>query len=113
MLVVPTCQHARLDLVRMGDTVEGEKDRLLEQVGVLSLPRLLVLMCIRVYVDSCGCAEDWRGGVRGKKVGQVRGREGETHAFADRRWYTCIILVRAHGEGAKVGYAVCVDARKV
>eukprot|EP00884_Botryococcus_braunii_P018057 jgi/Botrbrau1/4935/Bobra.0122s0017.1 len=31
MLVVPTCQHAKVDLVRVGDAVEGEKDRLLER----------------------------------------------------------------------------------
>ena len=30
--VVPTCQRARVDLVRTGEEPEGEKDRLLEQV---------------------------------------------------------------------------------
>jgi hypothetical protein len=33
MLIVPTCQRSDLDLVKMGDVVEGEKDRLLERVG--------------------------------------------------------------------------------
>lgn len=30
MLIIPTCQRAELDLVRMGPEIEGEKDRLLE-----------------------------------------------------------------------------------
>lgn len=39
MLVVPTCQQADYDLVRTGEKVEGEKDRLLERVrAVLLLP---------------------------------------------------------------------------
>jgi hypothetical protein len=33
MLVIPTCQHAAVDLVQMGERVETEKDRLLERVG--------------------------------------------------------------------------------
>ncbi len=33
MLVVPTCQHATLDLVQRGEKVEEEKDRLLERVS--------------------------------------------------------------------------------
>lgn len=32
MLVVPTCQQADYDLVRTGDKIESEKDRLLERV---------------------------------------------------------------------------------
>jgi hypothetical protein len=32
MLIVPTCQNAAVDLVRMGEEVETEKDRLLERV---------------------------------------------------------------------------------
>jgi hypothetical protein len=32
MLVIPTCQHARHDLVQMGDEIEAEKDRLLNVV---------------------------------------------------------------------------------
>eukprot|EP00877_Chromochloris_zofingiensis_P001843 jgi/Chrzof1/1165/Cz01g43050.t1 len=32
LLVVPTCQQADIDLVRTGDKVDIEKDRLLEQV---------------------------------------------------------------------------------
>lgn len=31
LLVVPTCQHAKIDLVNYGDHVENEKDQLLEQ----------------------------------------------------------------------------------
>jgi hypothetical protein len=33
MLVIPTCQHAVVDLVQMGERVETEKDRLLERVS--------------------------------------------------------------------------------
>lgn len=32
LLVIPTCQHAELDLVQTGENVEEEKDRLLENV---------------------------------------------------------------------------------
>jgi hypothetical protein len=32
MLIVPTCQQAVLDLVRTGEKVDTEKDRLLERV---------------------------------------------------------------------------------
>ncbi|KAG2448206.1 hypothetical protein HYH02_006791 [Chlamydomonas schloesseri] len=31
LLIVPTCQHATVDLVNTGERVEGEKDRLLER----------------------------------------------------------------------------------
>ncbi|GIL74692.1 hypothetical protein Vretimale_2326 [Volvox reticuliferus] len=31
LLIVPTCQHAAVDLVKTGENVENEKDRLLEQ----------------------------------------------------------------------------------
>jgi hypothetical protein len=37
ILIIPTCQHSDLDLVRVGEAVEDEKDRLLERVR-LSLP---------------------------------------------------------------------------
>ena len=37
MLVIPTCQQAGLDLVQMGERVEGEKDRLLERVRAAAL----------------------------------------------------------------------------
>ena len=33
LLVIPTCQHAKMDLVQTGENVEVEKDRLLENVG--------------------------------------------------------------------------------
>ena len=32
LLVVPTCQRSDMDLVRVGDVIEDEKDRLLEKV---------------------------------------------------------------------------------
>ena len=32
MLAVPTCQHSDVDLVRTGEKIEQEKDRLLERV---------------------------------------------------------------------------------
>ena len=32
LLVVPTCQHAKMDLVQTGDNVEQEKDYCLEKV---------------------------------------------------------------------------------
>ena len=31
MLIIPTCQHADMDLVQRGERVEDEKDRLLER----------------------------------------------------------------------------------
>jgi len=31
LLVVPTCQRSDMDLVRVGDVIEDEKDRLLEK----------------------------------------------------------------------------------
>ncbi len=34
LLIVPTCQHAVMDLVQVGEPIEQEKDKLLEQVGV-------------------------------------------------------------------------------
>jgi hypothetical protein len=33
MLVVPTCQQADYDLVRTGEKIDNEKDRLLERVS--------------------------------------------------------------------------------
>ena len=37
MLVVPTCQQADYDLVRTGEKIDCEKDRLLERVSGLSI----------------------------------------------------------------------------
>jgi hypothetical protein len=37
MLVVPTCQQADYDLVRTGEKIDTEKDRLLERVGSWAL----------------------------------------------------------------------------
>lgn len=54
MLVVPTCQQADYDLVRTGEKVEGEKDRLLERVraGLLLLCCCLVLAAVAQGVDT-------------------------------------------------------------
>jgi hypothetical protein len=32
LLIVPTCQHAAMDLVQTGEPVDEEKDKLLEKV---------------------------------------------------------------------------------
>ena len=34
LLIVPTCQRAAMDLVKVGEDVDVEKDKLLEQVTV-------------------------------------------------------------------------------
>ena len=47
LLILPTCQHAKMDLVQTGQLVEDEKDALLEKV---CLPRLALLM----YSIECG-----------------------------------------------------------
>jgi hypothetical protein len=36
MLIVPTCQQADYDLVRTGEKIDTEKDRLLERVRLAS-----------------------------------------------------------------------------
>lgn len=36
LLVIPTCQHASIDLVNVGDAVEAEKDALLERFFVFA-----------------------------------------------------------------------------
>lgn len=46
MLVVPTCQHSKLDIVQVGEAVEDEKNRLLENFFVRPLPLHILL---RVY----------------------------------------------------------------
>jgi hypothetical protein len=33
ILIIPTCQNSEVDLVRVGEEVEIEKDRLLERVS--------------------------------------------------------------------------------
>ena len=38
LLIVPTCQRAVMDLVKTGEEVEVEKDKLLEQVGCALVP---------------------------------------------------------------------------
>ena len=40
LLIVPTCQRAVMDLVKTGEEVEVEKDKLLEQVGRVPLPAM-------------------------------------------------------------------------
>lgn len=41
LFIIPTCQRSALDLVRTGDTIEQEKDRLLERVCNRPIPKLL------------------------------------------------------------------------
>lgn len=56
MLVVPTCQQADYDLVRTGEKIEGEKDRLLERVSVLGCC-WLVLGSVAQGVDTYMAAQ--------------------------------------------------------
>jgi hypothetical protein len=35
LLIIPTCQNSEVDLVRTGEIIEQEKDRLLETVSTL------------------------------------------------------------------------------
>ncbi|KAI3429551.1 hypothetical protein D9Q98_005639 [Chlorella vulgaris] len=56
MLVIPTCQQAELDLVRMGEKVEEEKDRLLErfvEFAKVVCERLEALGHWADYIDPC------------------------------------------------------------
>ncbi|KAL4855255.1 ATP-dependent RNA helicase DDX1 [Chlorella vulgaris] len=56
MLVIPTCQQAELDLVRMGAKVEEEKDRLLErfvEFAKVVCERLEALGHWADYIDPC------------------------------------------------------------
>jgi hypothetical protein len=64
MLIIPTCQHSDIDLVRTGEKVEDEKDRLLERVCPppplpacwLRPPRTLVhpnVVASSSYVNYC------------------------------------------------------------
>lgn len=48
LLIVPTCQHSKMDLVRTGEAVEEEKDALLEK----ELPGHAVLMMQSRCPDS-------------------------------------------------------------
>lgn len=50
LLIVPTCQHAAMDLVQTGEKVDVEKDLLLEKVCVYKGQR--VCPCLRVRVRS-------------------------------------------------------------
>ena len=56
LIAIPTMQHAREDLVKIGDNIEDEKDRLLETF--MTLPKryvrnLLVKAIFADYVDPC------------------------------------------------------------
>ncbi|KAL4427793.1 hypothetical protein ABPG75_001882 [Micractinium tetrahymenae] len=56
MLVIPTCQHAQVDLVQMGERVEQEKDRLLERFMEFAkavCERLVALGHWADYIDPC------------------------------------------------------------
>ncbi|KIY94315.1 hypothetical protein MNEG_13646 [Monoraphidium neglectum] len=56
LLVVPTCQHATLDLVKTGEAVDDEKDRLLERFmkwAVAVCARLLAAGHWCDYIDPC------------------------------------------------------------
>ena len=41
LLILPTCQHAKMDLVQTGQLVEDEKDALLEKVCLPELAQLV------------------------------------------------------------------------
>ena len=48
LLIVPTCQHSKMDLVQTGEAVEEEKDALLEKVqgnNLLVQRALLLVSC--------------------------------------------------------------------
>lgn len=56
LLIVPTCQHADLDLVSTGEKVEGEKDRLLERFmawAKVVCDKLLEQGHWADYIDPC------------------------------------------------------------
>ncbi|GAB4816225.1 hypothetical protein N2152v2_003271 [Parachlorella kessleri] len=56
MLVIPTCQHATLDLVQRGEKVEAEKDRLLERFMSFAKPiceKLEAAGYWADYIDPC------------------------------------------------------------
>ncbi len=50
LLIVPTCQHSKMDLVQTGEAVEEEKDALLEKVQGNNLPVQRALLLV-----SCFC----------------------------------------------------------
>jgi hypothetical protein len=56
MLIVPTCQHSGMDLVNVGDKVDGEKDRLLERFVAWSsriCEKLIATGNWADYIDPC------------------------------------------------------------
>lgn len=64
MLVVPTCQQADYDLVRTGEKIENEKDRLLERVrccklsaakGLLGVTLLRAVTALQLCTISIHC----------------------------------------------------------
>ncbi len=46
LLIVPTCQHSKMDLVQTGEAVEEEKDTLLEKVRRAATCLYSVLCCL-------------------------------------------------------------------
>lgn len=52
LLIVPTCQHSKMDLVQTGEAVEAEKDALLEQVQGNSLPVQRALLLVSCFCPS-------------------------------------------------------------
>ena len=51
LLILPTCQHAKMDLVQTGQAVEDEKDALLEKV-ILGAAANFFLHKLAVYVAT-------------------------------------------------------------
>ncbi len=51
LLIVPTCQRAALDLVRTGEDVDTEKDKLLEQV-MHEDSQIFGILCCLPHVPS-------------------------------------------------------------
>lgn len=52
VLIVPTCQHAKVDLARVGETVEQEKDTLLERFVAWA-------KCVCDALERRGCWADY------------------------------------------------------
>mmetsp|Transcript_12565 Transcript_12565/g.45835 ORF Transcript_12565/g.45835 Transcript_12565/m.45835 type:complete len:173 (+) Transcript_12565:162-680(+) len=53
MLVVPTCQHSKLDIVQVGEAVEDEKNRLLENFFRFAEKVAEKLKAREQWVDYC------------------------------------------------------------
>lgn len=56
LLIVPTCQHAAMDLVQTGERVDVEKDNLLEKVSCrccMATPAMSLVHGSRTYACMC------------------------------------------------------------